>query len=272
MTHFRFRGYSSRRISNYAADFRTARPFPHVEIKDFILLSPKEVLSAFPDPEWPHWTKYADTYQNKKMICSDIETIPPLIASMIHELTSPAFLAFLEKITGIKDLIPDPYLEGGGLHCSGVGGILAPHTDFHIYTRLSLYRRINLLVYLNPGWQKSFGGCLELWQKNKSVPEKVIVPEWGSCVIFRTDDQSVHGFSDPIQGDGRWRRSIALYYYTTQDVENYSGDTVTYWQNHKVTGRMRSKAQLKLYKSLLFMSRVFARLAHQINPNTLRAH
>lgn len=76
----------------------------------------------------------------------------------------------LEKITGIRQLLPYPYLLGGGIHLSGAGGILRPHNDFHYLRALNLYRRINVIVYLNGSWSLTNGGCLSLYDaKGRAV-------------------------------------------------------------------------------------------------------
>jgi hypothetical protein len=248
------------------ASFARAEPFPHVVLDDVLAPPLSELLPKFPDPTWPSWHRYGDAYQRGKLICSDIAVMPDLFAELIEELSRPAFLAFLESVTGIPRLLVDPYLEGGGLHCSGPGGILAPHTDFHLYPRLGIYRRINVLLYLNADWERSWGGCLELYQpEHEDQPVRTVVPRWGTCVIFRTDDHSPHGFSQPIVGD-RWRRSIALYYYTATEAGSYSGDTNTYWRRLPVTGAV-PRARQRVYETLILGSRGLAFLAHRIDPN-----
>ena len=262
---FRYRDFTDNEIEALRVEFNEAEPFPHLAVRDFVKLSPESVLASFPPPDWAGWRRFQDAYQTSKMFCQDIERIPHIPATMIQELSSPAFLAFLQTVTGIPKLLPDPYLEGAGLHLSGSGGILKPHTDFHSYLKLNLYRRINVLVYLTPGWREEFGGCLELYKKGSETPVRSIVPEWGTCVVFRTDDRSVHGFSKPI-AEGQWRRSIALYYYTSGQASEFSGDETTHWQAHgQQTGSRR--ARLWLYQWLLWGSRVCSRLAHQVNPN-----
>ena len=263
---FNYRDYGPDRIATLKADFASASPFSHIMIDGFMIAPPETVTGAFPDPSWPQWTGFNDPYQRNKRFCNDIDAIPPLFQAMIHELSGPAFLGFLEEISGIKGLIPDPYLVGGGLHCSGPGGILAPHADFHHYGRLELFRRINVLVYFNTDWKVEYGGCLELFEKGAKMSEKEIVPEYGRMVAFLTDDRSIHGFSKPITGDDRWRRSLALYYYTSEETRDFSGDADTHWQAHgeqKLGGRLR----LIAYKIMLRASRLFSRLAHMANPN-----
>ena len=131
-----------------AAQFQNASPFAHIVIDGLLRLNPED-MASFPDPDWPHWHSLGDRYQLQKQACDDISVIPEPFAGVIRQLSEPRFLKALEEITGIAKLIPDPYLTGGGLHASGSGGILAPHTDFHHYRGLNLYRRVNVLVYLN---------------------------------------------------------------------------------------------------------------------------
>lgn len=249
-----------------AAELAAGRPFPHLVLDNFVAIPPSEVTSAFPDLEWPGWRGFNDAYQFNKRQCAEINRLPPLFQAMVHDLCGPAFLNFLERITGIRGLIPDPYLIGGGLHSSGPGGVLAPHADFHHYPRLELYRRINVLVYFNPEWEAEFGGLLELYEKHAKQPEREVVPEFGRMVVFLTDDRSIHGFTRPITGTEKWRNSLALYYYTSEETRQFSGDGDTHWQAHgKLTGV--HLARLIAYKVLLRTSRVFSMLAHRANPN-----
>src|SRR5207253_9872662 len=120
------------------------------------------------------------------MFLPDILQSPEPLQSMLVELSSPSFLEFLEALTGIEALLPDPHLEGGGLHISGPGGILMPHTDFHWNQRIRCYRRLNVLLYLNESWKREWGGNLTLYDDaGARKPVSTIVPEWGTCVIFR---------------------------------------------------------------------------------------
>ena len=143
--------------------FDSALPFPHAVLTNVISIPPESDLIDYPDKDWPCWSRFTDKYQRNKHTCSDITALPHTLQAMIDELHAPPFLSFLEAVTGIEKLIPDPYLKGGPPP-SGPGGVLVPHTDFHNYGELDLYRQLNVLVYLNPGWDESRGGCLELFE------------------------------------------------------------------------------------------------------------
>lgn len=262
---FDLQSFSHQEQERLASKFKQAKPFPHLVFENFLDLTPDEMGDAYPAPDWSSWNKRHDYYQSGKMFCRDLKVLPPLFLSMLFELSSPRFLGFLESVTGIAGLIPDPYFEGGGLHCSGPGGVLMPHSDFHYYDRLKLFRRLNLLLYLNPAWEESLGGCLELWVKGDAKPASIVIPKWGTCVIFQTDDRSVHGFSTPIK-DGHWRRSIAIYYYTSERPGPFGGTEFVDWQQH---GPQRGidRVRLRWYQLLNRAARKLSLIAHQANPN-----
>jgi hypothetical protein len=131
---------------------------------------------------------------------------------------SAPLLQFLEGLTGIAGLIPDPYFNGAGFHEIAKGGLLGVHADFRIHEKLHLQRRINLLLYLNPVWDKSWGGKLELWDRGMKAAVRSIEPLFNRCVIFNTDATSFHGHPNPLDCPATvTRKSIALYYYTASD-------------------------------------------------------
>lgn len=266
---FRFADLDETALNSLREQFRKAHPFPHLVVDDFLSLPKDVVVEQFPTETWSHWRKFEDAYQHQKRTCGEIEKLPDLFQRMVYELSSPSFLKFLEHVSGVSGLIPDPYLSGGGLHSSGPGGILAPHADFHSYVKLALFRRINVLIYFNADWTEEYGGCLELFTKGDAKPKVSVIPEYGRMVMFLTDDQSIHGFTKPVVGADRWRNSLALYYYTSEDTGRFSGDGVTYWQEHG-EHRGLQMAQLIAYKVLQRGAWTLSKYAHRLNPNLKR--
>jgi len=199
-----------------AEQYRRNYPCPHILLKDF--LDPQAALAMaqqFPSPATDAWTQYKHANENK-LGMPKRELFPPVIGAVVDELNSPEFVAWVSQLTGIPDLLADPMLEGGGLHQSGRGGYLNVHTDFSIHHfHTHWHRRVNLILYLNPGWKKEWGGSLELWEKGMSRCAAKYQPLLNHALIFTTDERSLHGFPDPLTCPEREsRKSIALYYYT----------------------------------------------------------
>jgi hypothetical protein len=153
----------------------------------------------------------------------------PALRHLFYHFNSLPFIQLVERITGIKGLIPDPYFVGGGFHETRTGGHLSMHADFNHHKPMDLERRVNVLIYLNEGWEDGYGGELELWEGEMKERRQRIVPLAGRCVMFNTTGDSWHGHPDPVaHPDGTPRRSIALYYYTATWDEDRSSKTTQF--------------------------------------------
>ncbi|GGY47623.1 2OG-Fe(II) oxygenase [Parvularcula lutaonensis] len=207
--------------------YRNNDPFPHIAIEDFVK---PEILEAVlrESADKSSWHHMNDEDQNKFATAKTL-AMGPQTRALIQFLNGQEILAFLEKLTGIEGLIPDPDLAGGGLHELRDGGFLRVHADFNFQRRLKLDRRINLLLYLNKGWEEEWGGNIELWDENTTRCVKRYTPEFNRCVVFNTTDRSFHGNPQPVRApDGRTRKSIAMYYYTVgRPAEEASPDHMT---------------------------------------------
>lgn len=201
----------------YREQFATGDPFPHVVIDG--LFDPKVVDSVeaeFPEPEdRTDWIRFKQDTSVKLAMPHDWK-LGPATRLFLNQLNCSAFMQFLERLTGLDGLIPDPHYEGGGLHQIERGGYLKVHADFNVYERLRLDRRLNALVYLNRGWQDEWGGHLELWDRSMSSARRKIAPEFNRLVVFATTDWSFHGHPEPLKTPtGVKRRSLATYYYSS---------------------------------------------------------
>ena len=197
--------------------YLNASPFPHIIIDDFFnekLLN--DILNEFPKNLENIGYEYKTKVEQKKFTLNDSKLLSFQTNNFINFLNSQIFLDFLQIITGIKEkLIPDPYLQGGGLHELRNDGFLNIHADFNLHPTMKLDRRLNILIYLNKQWNDNFGGNLQLWNKEMTKCEKKILPKFNKMVIFSTTDFSYHGNPDKINcPDGMSRKSIAMYYYS----------------------------------------------------------
>ncbi|MBI3312624.1 MAG: 2OG-Fe(II) oxygenase [Candidatus Omnitrophica bacterium] len=190
-------------------------PFPHIVIDDFLPAEVlEEVLGEFPKPGEIDWIHYRGKHELKLESKKEKE-LGLFTRHLIAQMNGSDFLNFLENLSGIKGLVSDPHLFGGGLHQIERGGHLSIHADFNWHPRLKLDRRVNLLLYLNQDWKEEYGGHLELWDRPMTRAVQRILPVFNRCVIFSSSDYSFHGHPDLLTCPSGWtRKSLALYYYT----------------------------------------------------------
>lgn len=200
----------------------SAQPYPHIAIDNFMPLEYlDEALNTFPRPDEMAFYKY-DNALEKKLAFDQVGKLPQPISALLQYMNSPPFLQFLENLTGIEGLIPDPYYRGGGIHQIEKGGKLDVHIDFNKHPKLHLDRRLNAILYLNKNWEESYGGHFEIWkgkqENGKHVLESCsnkILPLFNRFVVFNTSEKSYHGHPEPLTCPEGWsRKSLALYYYT----------------------------------------------------------
>jgi hypothetical protein len=211
-------------------EYQSAKPYPHIAIDNFLPDDiVRELISAFPGPEDVVWRSY-NSATELKLALEDEMHIPMPHLQVLRELNSQLMVEFLEELTGISGLIPDPSFRGGGLHQILPGGMLKIHADFNLHQRMHVRRRLNAILYLNEEWDESYGGALELWDKSMSAAVTSVDPLANRLVVFSTTDHSFHGHPDPLAcPTGRSRQSMAWYYYTASDTDR-SGHTTLFME------------------------------------------
>jgi Rps23 Pro-64 3,4-dihydroxylase Tpa1-like proline 4-hydroxylase len=162
---------------------------------------------------------YNGTYNNQielKRTCNIWDRFPASIYQLITYLNSSDFINVLLKHIDSKHLYSDPGIHGGGLHSHPPGGKLNPHLDYNLHPKLGLQRKYNLLIYLTPNWQASWGGDFGIWDTDGSAPtalRKTISPIFNRAVFFDTTQNCWHGLATPVSCPVNIsRNSIAMYY------------------------------------------------------------
>ena len=211
-------------------------PFPHIVIDDFI--DPKLLRPILAEVDAvdrsQRYAKFLDRKTDHNKFAFYPEAVGPETSRLFYFLNSGPFIAYLEKLTGIPNLLADPSYFGGGLHWIESGGFLEVHADFNHLKRYDLERRLNLLLYLNENWLDEYQGQLELWDQNTMTCVKSIAPLFDRAVIFSTTPESLHGHPTPLATPpGIARRSLALYYYTNTWKPTVDGrSTLFYISRH----------------------------------------
>lgn len=204
-----------------ARRFASAQPFRHVVIDGF--LEPEfcqRLLADFP--------RFEDRFALNEMgqvggkaVRMDVRDISDAYKALDAYIQTPEFLALMSEITGIPNLLYDPDYVGGGTHENRQGQGLEPHVDFNYHPRTRWHRRLNLIVYLNPEWEESWGGNIEFHSDPWKADDKVqrARPLLNRAVIFETNEVSWHGFSTirlPESNRQLTRKSFAIYLYTVE--------------------------------------------------------
>ena len=211
---------SSAKIVDKERNNLSKNPFPHIFIDNFF--TPKfanDLLESFPPLDSESWERTNDPEIEVKMRSkweSEFD-IPKNIIEAIKIMNSAPFLKALSTALEIPKLIPDPYFSGGGLNVTASGGLLDVHVDGNYHDATGLHRRVNTILYLNPGWEEVWGGEFGMFDAKGEKLIKKIAPLHNRFMAFDTNDYSFHGLPDPLNfPEGKARRSIILYYYTKE--------------------------------------------------------
>lgn len=222
------------------AEYHYQQPFPHIVLDNFIdptiaqHIAAELLTLANTKSEWWRFNG-ADEHKDQvlKLGLSDSAKMTPLLGMASAYFNSEIFINYLESLSGIRNLLPDPAYIGGGYHQTGRGGKLGIHHDFNVHTveDQRVYRRINLLIYMNPDWNNEWGGQLELWQQDLTACARTIEPVFNRAVIFTIDD-APHGHPMPLEcPEDETRRSLAYYYYTAAEPETERRLTRAHWKH-----------------------------------------
>lgn len=208
--------------AGYFERYDTARPFRHLVLEDFF--EPEYARSLL--EEFPAFDTNRAMNENgevgAKCVHDNLRELGVPYRALDEYIQSRGFLGWLERITGIDELVYDPDYFGGGTHDNRHGQDLDPHVDFNKHPKTGLHRRLNLIVYLNEQWDADWGGAIEFHSDPRRPPEEneieYVQPKFNRAVLFETTHWSWHGFEriDLPEGDDdpRSRKSVALYFYS----------------------------------------------------------
>jgi Rps23 Pro-64 3,4-dihydroxylase Tpa1-like proline 4-hydroxylase len=216
MKHIRSTNFTS--VDEYFKKFSTNTPFPHLIIDNFLKEnSANNVLDNFRINK--KWTNLSLVNNYKKFLLNDREYMNIICNEIIEELGSKEFIEYLISFTGFKNIFLDKELVGGGLQQTLNAGSLNLHTDFTSHITNKNWRRVlNLIIYFNKNWLDEYNGNIEFWDYNTTTKVKSYSPTFNKCVIFKTDQKSLHGFPDSLNLPANMsRKSLAVYYFTKEE-------------------------------------------------------
>ncbi len=213
--------------AGFAEKYQSAEPYNHICIDNFLPMDIIERVRA-DLATLPEADRTFDAAEEKLKSQYSPDRLPDYSRHLFQAFNSRPFIQFLEEMTGIKGLIPDPYFIGAGIHKTLTGGYLNIHADFNVHKQMRVERRLNVLIYLNPPWKEEWGGSFEVWDKEMKTKVASFAPTENRMCCFSTGSDTWHGNPEPVNHpEGLPRQSIALYYYTaTWDESRVSHSTL----------------------------------------------
>ena len=186
-------------LQKHQPSYQAAKPFPHTIIDG---LFPEEVMSALSREISQRYSKFhghctrigwnlsipvycsrISGKEERKSGLTHEELMGPTTLLVMRALKSVEIVRFLRELSGLeRKLHADPAYNGAGVHLVAPKGKLNLHADFNRYREYNLDRRVNTFLYLNHDWPASYGGHLELWNKELTQCEQRILPRWNRYV------------------------------------------------------------------------------------------
>ena len=130
----------SKIAKEYKRQYANSKPFPHIAIDHiFPQRFLEAVLKEIPEAEILNGCASTSTQcfkslsgtQQKKSTVDDEDRMGMLTRILFGFMKSSIFINFLQELTNIHDIIPDPHYRGSGLHFTAPGGNLDVHADFN---------------------------------------------------------------------------------------------------------------------------------------------
>jgi len=196
--------------------YRTARPFPHLVLDD-LFRSPllDRVVTEAPLMAANQWLNIEQEGLERIVRMRSALEMGAASRELVSLLHSPGFLYLLSEITDIWQLLPDPYLQGGGHALMRRDGYFKIHADRNVAYDTGLRRRLAMIVFLNRDWPSGYGGNLELWNHAGTRCEAAIEPVFNRTVLFEVAWPNYHGVPQPLAcPPDRVRHSFIVYYHT----------------------------------------------------------
>jgi hypothetical protein len=254
-----------RRIEDLRASYQNAKPFSHVLIDDLfsekILDALLAEMSAMGRDKWSNIEQDSRERTIRMRSAAEIGDAGVQLLSIVH---SAAFLYLLSEITGIWQLLPDPYLQGAGYARMRRGDYFNVHSDRNVAYETGLSRRLAMIVFLNKAWKPEYNGKLELWNDDATRCDASIEPLFNRTIIFEVAYPNFHGVPMPLAcPPDRLRQSFILYYHTvgTSGKANVKPHTSIFAPRFYGTNRLTWRSVVRDFTPPVLM-RAIRKLTH----------
>lgn len=198
-------------------DYETAQPYRHILLDNFLQDDLANTLyENFPSIDLLNVKR--KSLNEDKSEDYHFERFHPAFTQLREAIASKEFCEILGKITGIEGLHTTQDALGSGVHQGKNGSFVDVHVDVNMNTNAGLWRRLNLLIYLNKNWQPNYGGELEIWDRGMTKCWNKVLPAFNRAILFYTDENSPHGVAKLTVPENESRKSFYTYYYTQPEA------------------------------------------------------
>jgi len=213
--------------------FTSALPHQMVVLDDFLPVTMASKMfdesQSIPEEYWKTFTR-----RGSKMLECNNMSIAPAATEFINQIHSQEGMNWLCKVTGIDNLIPDPYLIGAGYSKIANGSSLKVHTDFNWNDKLKLHRSISLIIYLTPDWKEEYGGALNFYDYNNEYIVKTVPSLFNRIVIWKNHERCFHGCPEPVICPiDLSRTAFRLFFYVAESTVNEKPHRSLYWYDRE---------------------------------------
>jgi len=204
------------RVEDLRAAYQNARPFPYVVIDnlfaDELLDALLAEMAAMSREQWANVEQDSRERTVRMRSAAELGAAGGRLLSIVN---SAGFLYLLSEITGVWQLLPDPYLQGAGYASMRRGDYFNVHSDRNVAYDTGLVRRLAMIVFLNKSWKPEYEGRLELWNTDATRCDAAVDPLFNRTVIFEVAYPNFHGVPVPLACPvDRKRQSFILYFHT----------------------------------------------------------
>lgn len=203
-------------VEDLKAYYATAKPFRHVAIDNLWPTDTLDSMLAEIDAmDLNRWNNIEQDTRERTLRMKSAADMGPAGNRFLSLTHSAAFLYLLSEITDVWQLLPDPYLQGGGYALMRRGDYFNVHSDRNTAYETGLYRRLAMIVFLNKDWKAEYNGQLELWNHEATRCEVTVDPVYNKTILFEVANPNFHGVPKPLMcPPDRMRESFILYYHT----------------------------------------------------------
>lgn len=181
-----------------------------------------KIFEAFPNKDTMMVRK---SLREHKHVAAQMNQYDPVLEEIVFAFQHPDVMRIVTEITAIEGMIPDDKLYAGGISLMAKDNFLNPHLDNSHDNGRQLYRVLNLLYYVTPGWDHDCGGNLELWDNGPKSEAREIVSKFNRLVLMATHEKSWHSVNR-VRVD-RSRCCVSNYYFSATPLEGHKYFHVT---------------------------------------------